>query len=135
MIRPKLSYIIPVYNVESYLSQCLDSIFLQAVPANQYEVICIDDTSTDASSKVILDYKKKYSNLIYIQNAVNLKAGGTRNVGLSVAKGEYVWFVDADDVIIDGSLSKILQLIQQHQLDVLCFNYQLYYTNYTCWRN
>ena len=131
MIRPKLSYIIPVYNVESYLPQCLDSIFSQAVPANQYEVICIDDTSTDASSKVILDYKKKYSNLIYIQNAVNLKAGGTRNVGLSVAKGEYVWFVDADDVITDGSLSKILQLIQQHQLDVLCFNYQLYYTNYT----
>ena len=67
MIRPKLSYIIPVYNVESYLPQCLDSIFSQAVPANQYEVICIDDTSTDASSKVILDYKKKYSNLIYIQ--------------------------------------------------------------------
>ncbi len=89
-----ISIIIPVYNVEPYLRQCLDSIFEQE--ADNYEVICINDGSTDGSAEILDEYAAKYLNLkvLHVANGGTAKA---RNLGMELAQGEYIWFVDSDD--------------------------------------
>lgn len=90
-----LSIIIPVYNAEKYIVECLDSIFIN-IPENFYiEVICIDDGSTDESKKVLYEYKKKQDISIYSQT--NSGASAARNYGISIAKGDWITFIDADD--------------------------------------
>ena len=123
----KLSYILPIYNVERYLIDCLDSIYAQNIPEESFEVICVNDCSPDCSRDVILEYQKAHKNLVLIDHTENKKAGGARNTGLLAAKGEYVWFVDADDTIAPNALKTILETCETNNLDVLCFNYALWY--------
>lgn len=94
----KISTIIPVYNSEKYLNKCIDSIIAQTIGFNNIELIIVDDDSTDDSKKIIELYQEKYTNIKYIyqKNSGQAKA---RNVGLSVATGDYVSFVDSDDWI------------------------------------
>lgn len=106
---PKYSFIIPIYNVEDYLRQCLDSIVTQQF--DDYEAILIDDGSTDSSSVICDEYAERYSQL----KAIHKENGGVssaRNAGLDVAKGEWIWFVDADDWIVSSSLSSLCQVIK-----------------------
>ncbi len=120
----KLSIIIPVYNVEKYLNKCLDSIFSQN--SDKIEVICVDDGSTDKSLQMLNEYKEKYSNLIVISQ----KNGGTavaRNTGIKHAKGEYIGFIDSDDWIVEGSISLLLEKLENFNNDILCFNGKLKY--------
>lgn len=121
MIR--LSYILPVYGVEDYIVECLDSIYSQRLPESDFEVICVDDCSPDNSKRIIQSYQNKYSNLVLIEHKTNKKSGGARNTGLSVAKGKYVWFVDPDDVIMPDAVGRILKQCEKQDLDVLCFNF------------
>lgn len=123
----KLSYILPIYNVEKYLSDCLDSIFAQKIPENEFEVICVNDCSPDNSRSIILKYQEKHNNIILIEHTHNKKAGGARNTGLSVAKGKYIWFIDSDDTIALDATSILLEKLENKKVDVLCFNYQLVY--------
>ena len=88
----KLSIIIPVYNVEKYLPKCLDSILNQSF--KDFEIICINDGSSDNSLKILEEYKDKR---IIIINKENAGSGVARNAGLEIAKGEYIFFVDGDD--------------------------------------
>lgn len=125
----KLSYILPIYNVERYLIDCLDSIYAQNIPEESFEVICVNDCSPDSSRDVVLEYQKVYNNLVLIDHTENKKAGGARNTGLLAAKGEYVWFVDADDTIAPNALETILEICKAHELDALCFNYALWYSD------
>lgn len=125
----KISFIIPIYNVESYLRNCLDSIYSQAIPLQDFEVICVNDCSPDESRNIVLDYKTIYSNIVLIDHVDNRKAGGARNTGLLYAKGNYVWFVDADDTISMNAIHIVLSICEKNNLDVLCFNYQLVYLN------
>jgi len=99
---PFFSIIIPVYNVEQYLSDCLDSILSQSY--KDFEVLLIDDGSKDDSAKILADYQSKYSNVIVFSQA-NKGQGEARNVGIDHAKGKYIWFIDADDFIRPDSLS------------------------------
>lgn len=95
---PLFSIIVPVYNVEKYLNQCVDSILKQTY--DNYEIILIDDGSTDSSGKICEEYKRKVPDKI---NVIHQKNGGlskARNVGLSCAKGEYVLFLDSDDFLL-----------------------------------
>ena len=78
----KLSYILPIYNVERYLIDCLDSIYAQNIPEESFEVICVNDCSPDCSRDVILEYQKAHKNLVLIDHTENKKAGGARNTGL-----------------------------------------------------
>lgn len=101
----KISIIIPVYNAEKYLSQCLDSLLEQGIPREQYEIICINDGSRDASLSILKGYAKKYQNIVVIDKE-NEGVSATRNKGLDIAQGKYIWFVDADDWIVKDFLGQ-----------------------------
>lgn len=128
---PRVSVIIPVYNAASYLPACLYSIYAQCVDESDFEVICVNDCSPDNSREIVLEYQKQHANLFLIEHTENKKAGGARNTGVNAAKGEWIWFVDADDTIEPEALEKVLYHCQKDNLDALCFNYQLLYEDRT----
>ena len=93
MIR--LSIIIPFYNVEKYIAECLDSVYNQDISEEEYEVICVNDASPDNSRNIVLEYQKKHSNLTLVEHEVNKKLGAARNTGRKIARGKYIWNVDS----------------------------------------
>lgn len=115
---PKVSVIIPVYNTERYLEQCLDSLIHQTL--EDFEIICIDDGSTDRSPEILNSYAKQDSRfrLIWQQNQY---AGVARNRGLSVAKGEYVIFLDSDDFFAPELLEQTYAAGTEQQADIVLF--------------
>lgn len=123
MNRILLSIIIPFYNVEKYISACLDSVFNQDIPLSEYEVICVNDASPDNSREIVLKYMERYPNLILIEHDKNKKLGAARNTGRRIAKGKYIWNVDSDDMIASNCLMNLLSECENNQLDILLFNY------------
>ncbi|WP_227670400.1 glycosyltransferase [Psychrobacter maritimus] len=119
-----LSIIIPVYNIDKYLSSCLDSIVCQM--NNNIEVIIVNDGSTDSSGDIADKYSQKYD-FIKVTHQSNLGVSYTRNKGLVEAKGDYVWFVDGDDLIADNVLDSLTEIIDHYKVDVLFFRYQNFY--------
>ena len=116
-----LSIIIPVYNVEKYISKCLDSILVDNAFSGQ--VICVNDGSTDGSLSILEQYAARYPNLeILSQNNAGLSVA--RNVGFDRATGDYVFFVDSDDWIIPGAIEIVLHKVSGE--DVLYFNAKIY---------
>lgn len=115
---PKVSVIIPVYNVEEYLRQCLDSVINQTL--KEIEIICVDDGSTDSSLEILKEYAAKDHRITLITQQ-NLHAGVARNAGLAVAKGEYVHFLDSDDWIALNTYQLILQN-RTFNVDVFIFS-------------
>ncbi len=99
--KPKISAIIPVYNSQQYLKNCLDSILNQDL--QELELICVNDGSSDNSLNILNDYAKKDSR-IKILNQQNQGQGAARNKGIKAAKGEYLIFVDSDDMIESSSI-------------------------------
>lgn len=112
MDKPILSIIIPVYNVEKYIKQCLDSIFNQHVDNNLFEVIIVNDGTKDSSMNIISLYN--FHTNLYIINQQNQGLSVARNNGLKAAKGEYVWFVDSDDWLVANSLNYICNLLKEN---------------------
>ena len=94
MTNPKISVIIPVYNAEKYLKQCLDSLLCQTL--DSIEIICINDGSSDNSINILKQYKEQYDNITVLDQK-HSNAGVARNKGIAAAKGEYLAFLDADD--------------------------------------
>ena len=117
----RLSVIIPFYNVERFISECLDSVFNQDIPLSDYEVICVNDGSPDHSREVVLKYMERYPNLRLIEHERNRKLGTARNTGRSIAKGKYIWNVDSDDKIVPNCLGEMLRICEENNLDVLEF--------------
>ena len=113
----------PCYNVAPYIGRCIESIETQDIPQAEYEVICVDDCSTDNTVDVIKEYQKQYPNIRLICHTENKTAGGARNTGMDAAKGEYLWFVDPDDAIVENILGTLWQQITTKQVDILFFNY------------
>lgn len=120
-MRPLLSVVIPFYNVEKYIAQCLDSVFNQDIPEEEYEVICVNDASPDHSRSIVLEYQKKHSNLVLVEHDDNRKLGAARNTGRKVAQGKYIWNVDSDDIVEPNCFGCILNLCESKALDVLIF--------------
>lgn len=114
-----LSIVIPVYNSRKYLSRCLDSIWSQHLPDGDYEIICVDDCSTDGSQDFIASQTADHPVLALIRHQKNLRAGGARNTGVKNARGEYVVFIDSDDYFHPGSLLFAYQYQKEHRLDIL----------------
>lgn len=107
--RPKISIIIPVYNAEDFLRACLESVCSQTF--TDYEVILINDGSTDSTSSIISSFKSQHPNFICLEQP-NRGAAAARNAGLSQAEGEYVCFLDGDDFLAPDFLEKMFQAIQ-----------------------
>ncbi len=122
----KLSIIIPVYNVEKYISECLDSILSQIV--SNVEIICIEDGSTDNSIKILNEYKDRYPSIHIVKHESNRGLSAARNTGLQYAKGEYVWFVDSDDYIKSDAIKNVLSCLEE-KYDLIKFNAEVVYEN------
>ena len=121
MGEKRLSIIIPFFNVENYISDCLDSVFYQDVPFEDYEVICVNDGSPDRSREIVVDYMKRFNNLTLIEHDRNRKLGTARNTGREKAIGKYIWNVDSDDKIVPNCLGHLLEICEENDLDVLEF--------------
>ncbi|MDE7327299.1 MAG: glycosyltransferase [Lachnospiraceae bacterium] len=117
----KFSVIVPVYNVEKYLRTCVDSILCQNIPAEEYEVILINDGSTDNSGVICEEYEKRFPNIILFSQK-NKGPSATRNRGLKIAKGKYIIFVDSDDHVQKDTFSVIFQEMEKGKLDALLVN-------------
>jgi glycosyltransferase involved in cell wall biosynthesis len=114
----KLSIIMPVYNAEQYLKKCLESVFQQNLKLEDFEVICINDGSTDKTQQILEEFQKKYTNII-LENQENFGEAISRNKAISLSKGEYITFLDSDDYYDALTLSKALQIIASQNLDIL----------------
>ncbi len=115
----KVSVIIPVYNSEKVLNQCIDSVCNQTL--SDIEIICVDDGSEDNSLKILKEYEKKDSR-VNVLSQKNSGAGVARNKGIDLAKGEYIAFVDSDDWIEGNALEKLYNNIKSNDSDMVLFN-------------
>lgn len=114
----KLSIIIPVYNVEKYIENCIESAI---VNSNDYEIIAVNDGSTDQSGTILSKLKNKYSNLIKVITTENRGAGPARNSGIEIANGKYLLFMDSDDMLADYALNEILETCNK-EFDICLFD-------------
>ena len=118
-----ISFIIPLYNASRFIQVALDSIYQNPLDENVYEVVVIDDGSTDDGAEVVKKYASKHKNLRLIQQP-NSGASAARNRGIEVAKGEFVWFVDADDRIEPKILDTVRQIYQEKpETELFGFNH------------
>jgi len=115
-----LSVIVPVYNVEKYISSCLLSILENDLDPAEYEIIVVDDGSPDKSMEIVNSLTGKYSN-IKIHTQKNSGISGARNSGIRLAKGKYILFVDSDDWLKENSLKNLIQLSEKYNLEILEF--------------
>ena len=118
-----LSIVIPVYNAEQYLSRCLDSLVCQKGDY-KYEIICVDDCSTDTSLSILNTYKALFPDLINIKtNRSNIGVGSSRNQGINASNGEYIMFVDSDDFVESNYIQSFLNEMKRQSCDVLVGGY------------
>ena len=123
---PKVSIIIPVYNVEKYLKKCLDSVINQTL--KDIEIICIDDGSTDSSYTILNEYAQKDNRFVILKQKNN-GAGAARNKGIEIAKGEYLYFLDSDDFVDITLLEKAHTKIKENDCDICIFKNYFYNDN------
>lgn len=123
----KISVIIPIFNVENYLNKCLDSILSQTL--NDIEVICIDDYSNDNSFKIANEYAKRDERVRVFKNDKNIGQGLTRNLGIDLARGEYIAFVDSDDWIEPKMYESLYEAAANERYDLVCCNLSYDFSN------
>lgn len=125
MLKPKISILVPIYNVEEYLGACLDSLVGQTL--KEIEIICIDDGSTDGSSKIVERYQKKDKRVIMLKKQ-NSGYGDSMNQGLMIAKGKFIGIVEPDDFVELNMFEKMYEIAERRQADVVKSNFYLYVT-------
>ena len=118
-MKPLLTVVIPVYNVEKYLKRCVESVLVQEW--NNYDILLVDDGSIDSSPQICDDYVKAYD-FISVIHKENGGLSEARNTGISNAEGEYVYFLDSDDWIEPNTFSDLAEVIESDQYDIISFN-------------
>lgn len=119
--RPKVSLIVPVYNVAPYLSKCLASLVNQTL--GDIEIIVVNDFSPDdKDDEICQQFAGEDSRVRYIKHADNRKQGGARNTGISIARGDYVWFIDSDDFVDINACEFLYSQIRNSDVEVLAFS-------------
>lgn len=114
------SIVIPVYNGLTHgLPVCLESIWKQPLEDSLYEVICVDDCSSDGTREWLNEQQRAHGNLRIIKNPVNIRQGGGRNRGMDAACGKYILFIDQDDYYHQGALQKVYEHLQESDLEIL----------------
>ena len=121
-MQPTVSIIIPVYNIENYIENCLDSVLNQSYTT--LEIICVDDGSTDFSAHKIKMYSEKDSRIKYIYQQ-NAGVSCARNKGLENAGGEYIFFLDGDDYIHPQTIEALLECAEKTKADMVCADYKI----------
>ncbi|MCM1326178.1 MAG: glycosyltransferase [Bacteroidales bacterium] len=124
----KLSIIVPVYNMASdgKLNFCMDSLVGQTLPASEYEILAVDDASTDSSLEILRDYERRYPDRVrVIHYEVNKRQGGAKNEGLKHAKGDFIGFIDSDDWAAPDYYEKLLQKAEETGADLVGCDYNL----------
>ena len=117
-----ISVIVPVYNVEKYLERCLDSILNQTY--DNYEIICVNDCSPDASQKILEKYAEQHKDKVQVLvNEKNMGQGKSREQGIRAAKGKYVFFIDSDDYIAEDYLETYMNEMKSSPCDVIVGGY------------
>lgn len=128
--RIKVSVVIPVYNVERYLAECMDGILEQTL--KDIEIICIDDGSTDRSLRILREYERKDSR-VRVLTRENAGAASARNAGMELAQGEYLSFLDADDFYEADMLEKAYLCAKEKQADITIFRGNRYDDTRECY--
>lgn len=123
---PKVSIVIPVFNVENYLKECLDSLVNQTF--KDIEIICVDDGSTDDSFNILVEYAERDKRIVILQQE-NQGAACARNYGMSLAQGEYLIFLDSDDIFHLELLEKAVKKAEIFNADVTVFKAESFDTN------
>lgn len=118
----KLSVIVPTYNCEKYVKECLNSIVCQK--DIEFELICVDDNSTDRTYDILKEYKERYPDIISIYQIEHKGVSGARNYGLRKALGKYIYYVDSDDILVAGSLKYMYDMCENNNLDVFFFSFE-----------
>lgn len=129
----KISFILPVYNVEKYIERCLSSIFEQDVSEDDFEVVIVNDCTLDNTMSIIENWRILHKNIRLVEHDKNKGLGAARNTGLKIAKYDYIWFIDTDDYIEKNCLKEIIVLLKAYTPEVLSFNFfkqDKYYTYY-----
>lgn len=127
----RLSFIIPFYNVSKLLGRCIASVRNQGLAPEDYEIVAVNDGSTDDSMQVLLDFieRERQSGIktapIVIVNQENQGLSAARNAGFKQAKGNYVWWIDSDDTLEACFAPRLLERAEKERLDVLCFGLNL----------
>lgn len=120
----RFSVIIPVYNVEAYLPQCIDSLLFQSF--SDYEILVIDDVSKDSSLQIARTYASAHPKKVrLIEHTANKGLGGARNTGIAAANGEYLLFLDSDDYLLPQTLEKIDNIIRENGADIVEYCFRL----------
>lgn len=122
-----ISVIVPIYNVEKYLSDCLESILCQQ--GVQFEVICVEDGSTDSSKTIVQEYVLRDTRIHAIYHDRNKGPSVSRNDGMDAAKGKYIWFVDSDDTITEQSLKTLFDCAEEFNGDMISFGLECVFEN------
>ena len=124
MDKIAVSVIIPVYNVEKYLAECLDSVISQDI--QDMEIICVNDGSTDSSGEILKTYARK-DDRIKVVSQENKGLSSARNIGIEYAKGEYLLFLDSDDCLAEFVLKELYETAQGEDVEILTFDAECFY--------
>ena len=122
-MTPKVSFIIPAYNIEEYIGKCLDSILAQTW--QDFEIIIVDDGSTDATPRVVDEYARRESR-IKVLHKDNAGVSAARNDGIKMASGEYILFWDGDDFAEKETCEELLNLMEEQKVDTVVYGYNTY---------
>ena len=125
MGRPKVSIVVPIYNVEKYLRQCLDSVVNQTL--KEIEIICVDDGSTDSSPEIIQEYVEK-DNRVKVISKPNSGYGNSMNRGFDMAEGEYIGIVESADYAEPNMFEVLYRIASKNRLDIVKSGYYFYYS-------
>lgn len=131
----KVSVIIPVYNDEKYLKQCVESVLTQTY--TNLEIILVDDGSTDHTPEICEEYREKYDQ-IRVLHKKNGGVGSSRNAGLALATGEYILFIDNDDWLEKHHIEELYKLAKENNADIAAGNFNIFYedtSTFSYWLN
>ena len=125
--RPKVSVIIPVYNVEKYLGECLESVVQQTL--KDIEIICVNDASTDDSLQILNHFEKIDARIKIVNQSINQGLSITRNIGAKLAIAEYLYFLDSDDVLDIHAMEELYKVATGYDVDIVLLNTLPFYEN------
>jgi glycosyltransferase involved in cell wall biosynthesis len=119
MTNPKISILIPIYNIEKHLARCLDSILSQTL--TDIEIICVNDYSSDNCQTILENYSEKDSRIIVVQHSKNKSILQARKTGVELAKGDYILFVDGDDTLAPNACDVLYKTITNVNVEICHF--------------